>query len=338
MRWVVVGLLAALGAALLICISVAFICRGESRRKKMIRRRNLNVENAEEPEVQVTRVDPTNTALVNDAGQQAPNPSGSPPPSTVNPFFAVSPGTSKRGSIAAVSSIDVSTPLSIRRAREIARQRVIHMSELADARAESGFWPSGEGWAKSGPGMCATPSSRGSLGSLRGGFSALQDDDREHGSGQTRRGNNRGRTVNRSASTSRSGSMSHRDLGRHGSPRGRSRSRTPEYRRDRPRGVRTPASGARMPISGSSRGNSFSGSPVAYTRRTPSPASVAATAAASVAPPVWAMSNPRSVDEMLIDLARADQPYTRSRTHSRQSSIHRSGSMRSSGSQDGWLP
>lgn len=189
-RWVVVGLIAGLGGALMVCFCLVTVCRVSSKKTK--------TKDSDE-EMRSAQVAPRHQTPSNDGddthggfglaaagGGAAGARDGAAPESPLsnskshgNLFFAVSPGgttaVNKRESSIALSGTDSrrgsrsssfrGTPLSQRRSREVARQRVIQMSAEADKRAEEDYWgspPPGRGG--SGVGTAAvtgTPSRKG---------------------------------------------------------------------------------------------------------------------------------------------------------------------------------
>lgn len=345
MRWVVVGLLGALGTAVLLCLCLTVVCRGGGKRKrKGSARRRSNSNNGEVEEgIHAARVGPPSASRSRaNANHQVHGEQESlekTPRSGFNQFFAVSPGTTsaKRSSVAGAiaSTVEVGSPLAARKAREVARQRVMRMSEEADARAEANYFEGDGGWSESGPGLAQRPTSPtcsiASLGS-RKGFAALPGTEREHGvSGSTRTGRstNRSTSVSRDSSTSRSASRrgsgitnpsnsrrgsyrddagvsrspsnTRRDSGKDewifkSKPADRSRSTTPELRRDRPMPVKSIASGAvlpdvsTIPVPGPSRESSGQPFP----------------GAASMLPTAWAADTLVSSEDMPITTRRPE--------------------------------
>lgn len=263
MRWVVIGLMGGLGAALLICLCMFVACRGGG----ICRRKRENEE-----EMRAARVGPMSLSTIRPAsdGSQDPiQPMSS--VSSTNQLFVVSPGTSavKRSSVVTSSSVE-GTPLATRKAREVARQRAMQRASDADSAAEAGYWNSAAGgWAESGPGLVlgASPSFSASSRRKSGRFAALPGTEAEHErqrsgsrlsipvpvSVATGRGRGAGKSRSpdgRSRSNSRGRSRNAQDIGAEGRPsqRGNHNEAPDSSGPDPPRAVKTLAGGARLPI------------------------------------------------------------------------------------------
>lgn len=206
MRWVVVGLIGALGAAVLVCLCLLAVSRSSKGGGVKTREEE---EEGMRPLAVGPRASPKEAALVERGGAAvAASPTGELPlyagsPNSIvtrNPLFSISPGGttvvrgsgsvgvgsraeslagSRRGSRTA-SSMGTLTPLSVRKSREVARQRVLQMSSEADSRAEAAYWKSpGSSWDESGPGLVLTDSNKikRSPASTRRSFTALTGTD-----------------------------------------------------------------------------------------------------------------------------------------------------------------
>lgn len=207
MRWVVMGLMAALGTALVCCLCLIVMCRtgkvrkGNMKRSNSLRLRNMDKrgggdrDNVEEDYVIAARLGQPSATVFQD-------PENSPRMAT-SQYFAASPGGKSKKKNSDPSSID-ETSLAERQSREVARQRVLQTSGDPDLNAEEGHWEgadSGSGWEESGPGLAIRSSpARNSV--TRKGFSALPDTEvgkegRSLGTGGVVVGTNRGRTSRR---------------------------------------------------------------------------------------------------------------------------------------------
>lgn len=259
MRWVVVGLMVALGSALLCCLCMTVVCRsGGTVRKAKVKRRNSKPRRGAEIEEDMcaARVGPSCAAGVEQSVPLSPG-------TSTNRLFAISPGdvSAKKGS--KQSSVR-GTPLSTRKSREVARQRLLQMSVDADSNAEAGYWVESTGtWTEGGPGVASASSP------ARKGFVAVPGTGREQerqpsDSRMGGMGLARGRSSSRGlrGSPNRSGGMGSRS-----SSRSRNRqvqdgrdetwkdtsargTEFPEASRDRSRAVKTPAGGARLLFTG----------------------------------------------------------------------------------------
>lgn len=185
MRYVVLGLVVGLGGAVLVCMCLVTVCRASRKGQR---------ERGEEEIARSASVAPRFSSNDNSVAgfsatgdQWAWAGSSQSKPSENNQLFNLSPGASSvtRGRtadshpgarrISVLSSTSTATPLSQRKSREYARQRVMQMSLEADQSAEERYRQSpGSGWENSWSGMAVTDTAS------RGGFTALPGTQQQH--------------------------------------------------------------------------------------------------------------------------------------------------------------